>query len=89
MAKLKQETRSIRSRSLSKEEIDFHLLMALAFYDLPSKECDPFASLLGAVVKRCMDPTFHDKFHVKQMYTESHDITTKHIRGVKLILNKN
>ena len=29
-AKLKQETRPIRSRALSKEEIDFHLLMALA-----------------------------------------------------------
>ena len=32
---LKKETRSIRSRSLSKEEIDFHLLMALSFHHLP------------------------------------------------------
>ena len=29
---------------------------------------------------------FHDKFQVKQMYTESHDITIKHIREVKLIM---
>ena len=42
LAKLKQETRSIRRRELSKEEIDFHfyLLMALAFHDLPRKKSD-------------------------------------------------
>ena len=60
-AKLKQETRTVRSRILSKEEIDFHLLMALAFHDLPRKKSDQLSSFLGAVVKRCMDPTFHDK----------------------------
>ena len=33
-AKLKQEIRTVISRTLSKEKIDFHPLMALAFYDL-------------------------------------------------------
>ena len=37
LAKLKQETRSIRSGALSKEEI-FFMLMALAFHDVPRKK---------------------------------------------------
>ena len=32
--KIKQETRSIRSSPFSREKVDFHLLMALAFHDL-------------------------------------------------------
>ena len=48
LAKLKQRT--IKSRKLSKEEIDFHLLMALAFHDFPRKK-NPLSSLLGVVVK--------------------------------------
>ena len=35
LMKMKQEARSMISRSLSKEEIDFHLLIALALHDLP------------------------------------------------------
>ena len=35
LAKLKEETRTVRSRMLSKEKIAFHLLMVLAFHDLP------------------------------------------------------
>ena len=38
-------------------------------------------------MRRCMDLTFHDKFQVKKMYTESHDIRTKYIRGVNSIMN--
>ena len=69
LIKLKEETRIVKRRTLSKEEIDFHLLMALASHDHPRKKSDQLSSLLGAVVKRCMDPTFHDKFQVKKMYT--------------------
>ena len=87
MAKLKQETRSIISRALSKEESDFHLLMTLSLYYLPKKKSDQLSSLIGAVVKRYMDPTFHHKFQVKKMYTESQDIRTKYIRGVNSIMN--
>ena len=56
--------------------------MALEFHNLPRKKSDQLSSLLEAVVKKCMEPTFHDKFQIKKMYTESHDIRTKHIRGV-------
>ena len=52
---------------LSKEEIDFHLLMALAIHDLPRKKSDQLSSFLGAVVKRFLDPIFLDKFQVKKM----------------------
>ena len=86
-AKLKQETRTVRNRMLSKEEIDFYLLMALVFHDLPRKKSDQLSSLLGAVVKRCIDLTFHDTFQVKKMHTESHDTRIKCIRGVNLIMN--
>ena len=55
------KTRTVRSRMLSKEEIDFNLLMTLAFHDLSRKKSDQLSSLLGAVVKGCMDLTFHDK----------------------------
>ena len=48
LMKLKQETRSISSRVFSKEKTDFHLLMALLFYDLPRRKSDQLASLLGA-----------------------------------------
>ena len=71
---LKQETRTVRSRTLSKEETDFHLLMALLFHDLTRKKNDHLTSLSRTVVKRCMYPTFHHKFQVKKKYTESHDI---------------
>ena len=67
LMKLTQETRSIRSRTLSKEDIDFHLLMALAFHDLPRKKSDELVSLLGAIMKRCMDKTFQDKFQIKKI----------------------
>ena len=50
---------------LSKAEIDFHLLMTLTLHDLPRKKRDQLSSLLGAVIKRCMDPTFRDKFQEK------------------------
>ena len=50
-AKLKQQIRSVRIRSLSKEEINFYLLMTLAFHDLPRKKSHQLSSLLGAVVK--------------------------------------
>ena len=80
LAKLKQETRTVRRRILSKEEIDFHLLMALVFHDLSRKK-------FRAVVKRCMDLTFHDDFEVKKMYTELHDIMMKYVRVVNLIMN--
>ena len=46
LEKLKQEIRSIRSRSLSKDEIDFHLLMVLASHDLPKRKSDQLDSLL-------------------------------------------
>ena len=59
--KMKQGTRSIRSRALSKEETDFHLLIALPFHDFPRKKSDQLASLFGVTVNKCMDPTFHDK----------------------------
>ena len=65
--KLKQETRTVSSQTLSKEEIDFLFLMALAFHDLPRKKSDQLSSLLGAVVKRCMHLTFHFKFQVKKI----------------------
>ena len=38
LLKLKQEARTVRNRKLSKEEIDSHLLMVLAFHDLPRKK---------------------------------------------------
>ena len=79
---LKQETRSIRIRALYKEEMDFHLLSALLFHDLSRKKSDQLSSLWVAIVKRCMDSSFHDKFQVKEMYIESHDIKTKYIWGV-------
>ena len=50
--KMKHKTRSIRSRALSKEEVHFHLFMALAFHDLPRKKSDQLARLLGAILKR-------------------------------------
>ena len=87
LAKSKQETRIIRSRILSKEKIDYHLLMALAFHDLPIKKSNQLSSLLGAVVKRCMDPTYHNKFQVKKMHADSHDSGTVNIRGVNSIIN--
>ena len=87
LMKMKQETRSIRNRTLSKEDIDFHLLISLAFHDLPRKNSDQLASLLEDIVKRCMNPTFHDKFQVKKMYTKSHDTRTKYIRGVISMMN--
>ena len=40
LAKLKQETRSIRSRALSYEKIDFYVLLALAFHVVPRKKSD-------------------------------------------------
>ena len=86
-AKVEQETRFVRSQMLSKEEIDFHLLMAPAFHDLPTKKSDQLSSLLGAVVKRCMDPKFNDKFKVKKIYTNSNDIRMKYIRGVNSIMS--
>ena len=43
-AKLKQEMRTVRSKTKSKEEIDFHLLMALVFHDLPRKNSDQLSS---------------------------------------------
>ena len=67
LAKLKQETISIRSRMLSKEEIDFLMPMALAFHDLPREKSDQLFSLLGEKVKRCMDPTFHVNFKKKDV----------------------
>ena len=39
-AKLKQETRAVRSRTLCKEKVDFHLLVALVFHDVPRKKCN-------------------------------------------------
>ena len=78
--KLKQETRSVKSRALPKK-VDFHLLIALVFHDLPRKK------MLGAVVKRYMNPTFHDKFQVKKMNLESHGIRTKYVIGVNSIMN--
>ena len=85
--KFKHETRTVRSRMLSKEEIDFHLLTALAFHNLPRKKSNQLSSILGVVMKRCMYPTFHDKFQVKKMYTASHDIRTKYISKVDSIMN--
>ena len=76
LAKLKQGTRTVRSRTLSMEEIDFYLLMLLAL-----------SSLLVTVVKRCMNLTCNDKRQVKKIYTESHDIRTKYISGVNSIMN--
>ena len=38
-------------------------------------------------MKRCMVPTLHDKFQVKKMHTESHDIRTKYIKEVNSIIN--
>ena len=38
LTKLKQETRSITSRVLSKEEIDFLLLMVLAFHEFQERK---------------------------------------------------
>ena len=61
--------------------------MALACHDLPRRKNDQLSSLLGSIVKRCMDPTFHDKFQIKKMYKESHDVMTKYIRGVNSIIN--
>ena len=77
LMKLEQDTKSIRRIALSKEETDFNLLMALEFHDHPKKKSDQLASLLVVVVKRCMDPNFHDKFQVKMINTESHGISTK------------
>ena len=51
------------------------------------EKSDQLASLLGATVKRCMAPTFHNKFQVKKIHTESNDKRTKYIRGVNAILN--
>ena len=76
-------TRAVRSRTWSNEEIDFHLPMALD----PKKKSDQLSSMLRVVVKRCMDLTFHDKFQVKKMFPESHNIRTKCIRGINLIMN--
>jgi len=68
LMKLKQEKRSIRTRSLSKEETDFHLLMAPPFNDLPRKKSDQLASLLGVIVKRCIDKNFQKKFQIKNIH---------------------
>ena len=84
--KLKLETRSVKSRALPKK-VDFHLLIALVFHDLPRKKSDHLSNLLGAVVKRYMNPTFHDKFQVKKMNLESHGIRTKYVIGVNSIMN--
>ena len=40
LIKMKQATKSIRSKALSKEEDDFHLLIALSFHDLSRKKKD-------------------------------------------------
>ena len=71
--KLKQETRASRSKALSKKEIDFHLLMAHAFHGLTRKKSDQLSSLLGVIVKSCMDTSFHDKFQIKRC-TQNHII---------------
>ena len=42
--KLKHETRNVKSRTLSKGEIDFQLLMAVAFYDVPLKKSNQLSS---------------------------------------------
>ena len=62
--------------------------MALAFHDLLRNKSDQVASLLGAMVSRCLDPNFQDTFQVEKIDTESKDIRTKHIRGVNSIMNK-
>ena len=49
--KMSQKTRYIRSRALPKEEIDFHLLMALVFHDLQGKKSGAFTSLIEAILK--------------------------------------
>ena len=72
----------MKSRALSKEEVDFDLLMTLGFHDLSRKMFNQLVRLLGVVVKNCMDPTFYDKFNVRKMYTETYDIRKKYIRGV-------
>ena len=60
--KLKQDTISVRNRALSKKEIDFHQLMALAFHDLSRKISDQLSHLIEAIVIRCMDLTFMINF---------------------------
>ena len=50
LMKMKQETRSLSRRVLSKEETNFNLLMDLGFRDLPRKKYQ-LASLVEAVVK--------------------------------------
>ena len=70
---------------MSKDDIDFHLLIALVFYYRPRKKSDHCSSLLGAAGNRCMNLTFHDKFQVKMMYAESYDIrTTTNSKGHQL-----
>ena len=48
---MNQETRSIRSRTLSKEEIDIHMIIAIEFYDLLKKNSNQLAILPGAIMK--------------------------------------
>ena len=50
-AALKQETRTVIYRTFYEEENDFHLLICLAFHDLPRKKSNQLSSLLVAVVK--------------------------------------
>ena len=38
MVKIRQKNRSIKSTALLTEEVEFHLLMALAFHDLQRKK---------------------------------------------------
>ena len=46
--KLKQDTRTVRSRMFSKEKFYFYLPMALSFHILPRKKSDQLSCLLGA-----------------------------------------
>ena len=71
LMKMQQETRSNRNRALSKEGVDFHLLMALAFHDLLNQKHDQLASLL--------DTNVDDRFNVKKIHPKSQHIR-KNIR---------
>ena len=69
LMKMRQETRSNRCRTLSKEVVDFHLLMALTFDDLPRMKSDQLARLIRSIVKICLNPKFQERFQVEE-YTE-------------------
>ena len=53
---------------MSKEDIDFHLVIAHAFYDNPRKNNDQLTSLLGAIMKNTLVYILKINFKLKNIH---------------------